>query len=382
MLFDTLDPRLSVALHSIKEVEIETTPLAELTTLHVGGHPLATVRCRTKQACIDVLRKCDEHQVEVLIVGGGSNLVVADGKLPMIAVVLDFDEIVLDLETGVGYAEAGAVWDDFVDLSIKAGFGGLECLSGIPGSVGATPVQNVGAYGVEIADVLTEVELYFRDTDERAWLAASHLDLRYRHSNLKYQDRVVVLAVKMALNKDGLSQPIRFGELARALGIEADEPQARREAARVRDEVLRLRKAKGMVYDEADYDSWSAGSFFTNPIVSIKEAAFVREIVQEMDPELARTMPEYEVGEGLRKLSAAWLIDRAGFAKGFPNGAVASLSTKHTLALTNRGTATAADIVALAAQIRDGVFEKFGVELVPEPVWVGIKMPELPNGEA
>lgn len=351
----------------IAELELTDTPLAELTTLRLGGQPLLTARCMSQAAVIKLVTLLDAHSVPLLIVGGGSNLVIADGFLDVVAVVLDFDAVSINPATGMLRAEAGAVWDDVVSLSLEAGLGGIECLSGIPGSAGAVPVQNVGAYGVEISSVLTQVRLLDRTTGEVAWHPASSLELAYRHSNLKFTGRAVVLAIELQLDATGMSAPLRFGELARRLG--AAESGERRPAAEVREQVLELRRGKGMVLDDADHDTWSAGSFFTNPTVDNRVADYVRRVTGE------DAMPCYPVaGTEQSKLSAAWLIERAGFSKGFPGeGALASLSTKHTLALTNRGTATSADLVALARQIVAGVDEKFGVQLVPEPVWVGVE---------
>lgn len=362
-------------LEKIPGARIEPTALSELTTLHLGGTPACTVFCDTREAVVEVVSLLDAHQVPLLIVGGGSNLVVADGTLDLVAVVLRCEEVDVNVGSGVLRAEAGAVWDEVVELAVQLGLGGIECLSGIPGSAGATPVQNVGAYGVEVSDVLTCVELYDRTTGRREWVGAEDLELSYRYSNLKFTDRAVVLAIELQLLIDAHSAPLRFGELARALGVSAEEDHPRRDPKAVREEVLRLRRGKGMVYEEADHDTWSAGSFFTNPIVDVERAEAVRAIVEKQrGAEEAATMPCYPAGEQ-RKLSAAWLIERAGFSKGYGEGP-ARLSTKHTLALTNRGEANTKDLVALARTIRDGVRAAFGVELVPEPVWVGVSLDE------
>lgn len=338
----------------ISGAELVDVRFAELTTLHLGGVPLAAVRVHEGEALAGVLRLLDAAKAEVLIVGGGSNLVIADGQVPVVAVLLAFDGVEVNPATGVLVAEAGAVWDEVVELSVGLGLGGIECLSGIPGSVGATPVQNVGAYGVEIADVLTRVKLYDRRTGDVGWHPASSLDLSYRHSNLKFTNRAVVLAVELQLRTDGLSAPLRYGEL----------PDERRPVAEVRESVLALRRGKGMVYDPEDHDTWSAGSFFTNPILP--------------HGQVHEGGPEFPADEGMVKLSAAWLIEHSGFPKGYPGeGAPVRLSTKHTLALTNRGAATTADLVALAAEVRDGVYRAYGVELVPEPVWVGVELPPI-----
>ena len=354
----------------------------DLTTLRLGGRPVAAVRCATVGAVVEVVRILDDAGVPLLIVGGGSNLVVADEPGDLVAVVIEADDVVLgtsghglDVDGATVEAEAGAVWDDVVEMSVAAGFGGLECLSGIPGSAGATPVQNVGAYGAEVSSTLEGVRLYDRRTGVDEWVSPESLDLAYRYSNLKFTARAVVLAVRFRLTVDGLSAPLRYGELAKRLGVGPEEGasgEARRPVADVREAVLALRRGKGMVLDDADHDTWSAGSFFTNPIVGEAEVENVRErVAATCGDDVAQSMPSYPGG----KLSAAWLIERAGFPKGHPGeGAPARLSTKHTLALTNRGDVIAADLIALAREIRDGVRDAFGVSLVPEPVWIGAEL--------
>lgn len=366
---------------------VDGVEFSQLTTFHLGGAPRAAVRAATGEAAAAVVRALDAAGVELLIVGGGSNLLVTDEPLDVVAVIMGDDQLEIDASTGVLRAGAGVVWDEVVAASINAGLGGLECLSGIPGSAGATPVQNVGAYGAEIADVLTRVQLLDRSTGAVEWVPASALDLAYRYSNLKFTARGVVLAVEFQLRTDGLSAPLRFGQLA-------GEPGQRRDPAEVREEVLGLRRSKGMVHDPEDHDTWSAGSFFTNPVVPETLADEITQVVAaELGADEAAGMPRFPVAVGsmategsdtggsdgavepLVKLSAAWLIDRAGFAKGYPGAdAPARLSTKHTLALTNRGAARAADVVKLARGVRAGVQEKFGVQLEPEPLWIGLEI--------
>ena len=361
-------------------------PFSQLTTLRLGGAPAAVVRCATPEAVAAVVGILDREGVPLLVVGGGSNLVVADEPGDLVAVVVDADRVCLSTEgrgldqtAAVVEAEAGAAWDDVVAMTVDAGFGGLECLSGIPGSVGATPVQNVGAYGVEVAQVLDAVRLYHRDSGEIEWVDPASLELSYRWSNLKFTSRAVVLAVRFRLTVDGLSAPLRYGELARRLGVGEEEGrsgEARRPVADVRREVLALRRGKGMVLDDADHDTWSAGSFFTNPVIPVDRLDdVVARVAARAGVGAAESMPRYPGGEGRVKLSAAWLIERAGFPKGPPGeGAPARRSTQPTLALTNRGGATTADLVALAREVRDGVRDAFGVELAPEPVWVGVAL--------
>lgn len=342
--------------------------MSELTTLRLGGPARAMVTCRDTDTLVAVVRSLDAAGVPILILGGGSNLLVADTGVDAVVVRVATTGVRFDDEMVV--AEAGAVWDDVVARSVAAGLGGLECLSGIPGSAGATPVQNVGAYGVEIASLLRRVRLLDRASGEVRWVGPDSLGLGYRTSTLKHTDTAVVLEVEFAVGVDGASGPLRYRELAAALGAQEGE---RRPAAAVREVVLDLRAGKGMVLDSGDHDTWSAGSFFTNPVVpDDRLPAVLAAIAARLGPEAP--VPRYP-GDGGTKLSAGWLIERAGFGKGYPGPAArARLSTKHTLALTNRGTATTADLVALAREIRAGVRDAFGVHLEPEPVTVGCRI--------
>lgn len=375
-MVDVLDKFLTLADIDGVTLDSETT-FADLTTLRIGGAPLVTVRCASAEAAIAALAALDDASQDYLVVGGGSNLVVAEGQLDVVVVILDFEDIDVSVASGLVRADAGAVWDDVVALSVDCGLGGIECLSGIPGNAGAVPVQNVGAYGAETSDVLTQVYLYERATQTATWVPAADLELAYRYSNLKFTGRGVVLAIELQLTTDGLSRPLRFGQLTQ-------NPGERRPVADVREDVLKLRRGKGMVLDPEDHDTWSAGSFFTNPIVEPELADSIQEAVRATrGDEDAYRMPRHVVPASgttsgkMEKLSAAWLIERAGFAKGYPgeeSGAKATLSTKHTLALTNRGEATADDIVALARDIRAGVQKAFGVTLEPEPIWLGVEI--------
>jgi UDP-N-acetylmuramate dehydrogenase len=345
---------------TVTPVETQTL-LAGHTTLRLGGPARGFVVAETTADLIKAVRAAGEP---MLLLGGGSNLVVGDAG---------FDGTVLKIATRGWRIDGAAVevaagqnWDEFVAAMVEAGLGGLECLSGIPGSVGATPIQNVGAYGCEVADLLTSIDCYDRATGQTRTMTKDELGFAYRTSVLKGTDTGIVLSVRFALRPDGLSAPIRYAELARALGVDLG---ARVPAAAVREAVLALRRGKGMVLDAGDHDTWSAGSFFTNPIVAHGEApavlARVAEVVGQDVP-----VPQYP-GQGGVKLSAAWLIESAGFAKGYPSpsGRV-SLSHKHTLALTNRGSATTADLLALAREVRDGVFTRFAVTLRPEPLLI------------
>jgi UDP-N-acetylmuramate dehydrogenase len=340
----------------------EQVPLAPLTTLRVGPVARRVITCDTTDAIISVIRALNGEATSgerALVLAGGSNVVLGDdvGDLTVVRLA----------NTGIGVdgnllrAEAGAVWDDVVVTALEHGLGGLECLSGIPGSAGATPVQNVGAYGAEVSDTIRRVRLLDRATGQDRWVDGAQLDFGYRSSTLKHSDAAIALEVEFALDGDGRSAPLRYGELTEALGA---EPGARVDPAAVRDAVLALRRRKGMVLDEADHDTWSVGSFFTNPIVTPAE-------FERIQASSDAAVPNYPAPNGV-KLAAGWLVEHAGFGKGYPgDGAPARLSTKHALAVTNRGNATAADVIALARGVRDGVKAAFGIELTPEPILVG-----------
>ncbi len=343
-------------------------PIAPMTTLRIGPVAARVLTCDTTAKLVDVLRAlpADDPADRTLILAGGSNVVIADDLADLTVVRVANTEITV--RDNLVRAEAGASWDDVVVTSVAHGLGGLECLSGIPGSVGATPVQNVGAYGVEVADVISRVRLLDRRSGEVRWAAPESLRFGYRTSVLKNSPDAVVLEVEFALDAEGRSAPIRYGELAGALGV---APGARAEPTRVRDRVLALRAGKGMVLaaDSAapDHDTWSVGSFFTNPVVTT--ADFERLSAQVDGP-----VPNYPASDGV-KLAAGWLVERAGFGKGYPGeGAAARLSTKHALALTNRGQATSSELLALARAIRDGVRQAFGIDLTPEPILVGCQL--------
>lgn len=327
--------------------------LADHTTLRLGGPARRWVRATTETALIEAVAEADTAGDPVLLLGGGSNLVVADAGFPGTVVEIATSGVETD-GTRVRVA-AGENWDDFVATAVDRGRVGVEALSGIPGRVGATPIQNVGAYGQEVAQTITEVRVWDRRRREVASYAAADCDFGYRTSRFKRgRNDHVVLSVGFDLPAGDLGAPIAYGELARTLGV---EPGERAPLAQVRQAVLGLRRGKGMVLDAADHDTWSAGSFFTNPIVPAEQV-----------PEGA---PAFPAGDGLVKTSAAWLIENAGFGKGHPGSGPATLSTKHTLALTNRGSASAADLLALAREVRDGVEAAYGISLVNEPVLVG-----------
>lgn len=334
----------------------EDVPLAPLATLRVGPVARRLITCTTTEQVVEVLRVVGP---EALVLAGGSNVVLADDLEDLTVVRLANNQIVVD--GAVMRAEAGAVWDDVVAASLAHGLGGLECLSGIPGSAGATPVQNVGAYGAEVADTIQRIRLLDRHTGVDRWVAPGDLQFGYRTSILKHSTVSVVLEVEFSLDSTGRSAPLRYAELAAALDA---EPGERTDPVRVREAVLRLRAGKGMVLDALDHDTWSVGSFFTNPVITRAE-------FERLAAAVAGPVPNYPAAGGV-KLAAGWLVERAGFGKGYPGeSAPARLSTKHALALTNRGHATSADVIALARTVRDGVRAEFGIKLTPEPVLVG-----------
>ena len=353
------------------------TRLADLTTLRVGGEVRSLLEPSTERELIDAVREADAHDVPLLVLGGGSNILAADAPFdglvvrdPRRAVSVQDDGMCGGVSVTVA---AGAPWDDVVARAVDEGWVGIEALSGIPGSTGATPVQNVGAYGAEVADVVALVRVWDRLESRVRSLARVDCGFAYRDSLLKRSmrgqapdagvwspsPRYVVLDVTFQMRQGTLSAPIRYAQLAGALDVAEGE---RAPLEDVRAAVLQVRGRKGMVLDPDDPDTWSAGSFFTNPILEQAAAAGL--------PEDA---PRFAAGDGRVKTSAAWLIERAGFSRGYgvAADAPASLSTKHTLALTNRGEASADDLLVLARTVRDGVRERFGIELVPEPVLVG-----------
>ncbi len=354
------------------------TDLAELTTLRVGGPAGRVLTPASEEELIALVRDCDAAGEPVLLIGGGSNLLVSDAGFAGAVIRTDGlrgieAEDVMACSGAFLRVAAGEPWDDFVDSCVQQGFVGVETLSGIPGLVGSTPIQNVGAYGQEVSQTIARVRVWDRELNRvRTWFNAD-CHFGYRSSVFKrHPDRYLVLSVSFQLGLGRMSTPLRYGELARRLGVSDGRPAP---LAEVREAVLALRRGKGMVLDAADHDTWSAGSFFTNPILTPEQA-------DALPPEAPRFPAAQQlVGKGgVRpvtddrvKTSAAWLIERAGFARGYGTPP-ATLSTKHTLALTNRGGATAAGLVALAREIRDGVERAFGVRLVPEPVLVGVSL--------
>ncbi len=336
--------------------------LSELTTLRLGGPAGAVVEARSDDELVDAARGDD-----VLLLAGGSNLVVADEGWPGTVVRVltrGVEEREADARVELTVA-AGEEWESFVARCVADGLAGVESLSGIPGSIGATPIQNVGAYGQEVAETIVSVRALDRASGDVAELAPADCGFAYRSSAFKrHPGRWVVLAVTFALERRELSGPLAYAELARTLDVALGEGAP---LAEVREAVLALRRGKGMVLDPADPDSVSAGSFFTNPILSADAFA-------ELERRAERP-PRFPEPDGHVKTSAAWLIERAGFQRGHGDPDGIAISSKHTLALTNRGAGTTAALLALAHEIADGVEQRFGVRLEPEPTLVGVSWP-------
>ena len=346
----------------------EGVPLGPLTTLRIGGPAERLVEPSTAEELVAAVAEADAAGGPLLVLAGGSNVVIADEG---------FAGTVVRVGHG-GHDEAGAVegrvlveaaagedWDGFVAATVAGGLAGIEALSGIPGTVGATPIQNVGAYGQEVASTIESVRVYDRRAGAERTLTPQECRFGYRTSALRHDDSLVVLAVTFALAPGGRS-PAAYEELASALGV---EPGGEADPAEIREAVLSLRRAKGMVLDPADHDTWSAGSFFTNPVMDA--AAFDSFAARAAAAGLGEP-PRFGAGDGEVKSSAAWCIEQAGFHRGESRGPVA-LSGKHALAITNRGGATAAELLAFAHEIAGRVEELLGVALRPEPSLVGLE---------
>ena len=325
---------------------------SDLTTLRLGGPAARFLEARTDD---EVIAAMTSAEGPLLVMSGGSNLVVADEGFAGTVVRIASRGVMIEEERVT--VAAGEPWDEFVARCVSEGFSGVECLSGIPGSAGATPIQNVGAYGQDVSQTVVSVRVYDRDRRAVATLSPADCGFGYRTSVLKGADRHVVLAVTFALARSGQASAVRYAELARAVG---DRPSL----VEVREAVLALRRRKGMVIDPGDPDSVSAGSFFVNPVLTADEFASLSS---------GETPPSWPEPDGRIKTSAAWLIEHAGFGRGYGNGKV-GISSKHTLALVNRGGATTAELVALARELRAGVRDRFGVELQVEPTLVGIEL--------
>ncbi len=352
----------------------EQVNLAGYTTLRLGGPARRFVEATSDDELTGTVRRADAAGERVLVLGGGSNLVVADEGFPGTVVHVATRGITVTpgpsgARRVLVRAQAGEEWDPFVAGCVDEGLAGVECLSGIPGRLGATPIQNVGAYGQDVSETIVEVRAYDRERGEVVTLDRDACRFEYRHSVFKGADRHVVLEVTFALEPADLSAPIRYAELARSLGVEAGDRVPLKDA---REAVLALRRGKGMVLDAADPDTRSAGSFFTNPILDAGQTADLEaRAAERLGPDVR--FPRYPEGDGRIKTSAAWLIDKAGFTKGYTRGPV-RISSKHTLALTNPGGARTEDLLGLAREVRDGVHAAFGVTLVNEPVFVGVSL--------
>ncbi len=332
----------------------------------VGGPARFFAEARTPDEVVEGLGFASRRGLDVAVLGGGSNLLVADRGFDGLVLRARIEDLAVDerddrihLTAGAGYP-----WDRLVSIAVERGWAGVECLSGIPGDVGATPIQNVGAYGQDVAETITLVQAIDRTSHDERVFTATDCGFGYRDSVFKRElkDRFVITRVTFALTAGG-APAIRYAELERALANEGAPS-----LARVRETVIALRRAKSMVLDPADENGKSAGSFFMNPILD--DAALAQVLAT------GKTPPRFDAGPGLTKVPAGWLIENAGFSRGFRDGNV-GLSTKHALAITNRGGATAAEIVAFARKIRDGVRDAFGVRLRPEPVFLGFPPDEI-----
>ena len=350
-------------------------PLAPLTTMRVGGPAERLVTAASTDELVDAVREVDDAGEPLLIVSGGSNLVIADSGFPGTVVRVASGGIRVESVDACSGATvrvaAGVPWDSFIVRAVAEGWSGIEALSGIPGCVGSTPIQNVGAYGQEVSETIAQVRVWDRDLGAVRTLSAADCGFGYRDSAFKRSaGRQLVLDVVFQLPLGELSGPVRYADLASALGVAEGD---RAPLGEVRDAVLGQRRRRGMVLEESDHDTWSCGSFFTNPVLTPTDfAALVARAAQRLGPD-APSIPHWDTPQGV-KTSAAWLIEQAGFGKGFGMPGPAALSTKHTLAVTNRGAATAADVVALARRVRDGVREAFGLVLVNEPILIGIDL--------
>jgi UDP-N-acetylmuramate dehydrogenase len=341
-------------------------PLAPLTTLRVGGPAARLVELERETDVVEVVREADRRDAPLFVLGEGSNVVVGDGgfrgvvarvRSHGIDVHEERDRVVVDVA-------AGESWDELVARATEEGWTGVACISGVPGLVGATPIQNVGAYGQEVSETIVSVRVFDRAAGAFVDMSAGACGFGYRASVFKRESRWIVTSVRFAFARGG-ETVVRYAELSRALGV-ADGQGA--PSRRVRETVIALRRAKGMVLDASDPDSVSAGSFFVNPVVDAGRLAAI-------DAAAGEKPPRFEAGEGRFKVPAAWLVERAGFPKGWGDGR-AGVSRKHALAIVNRGGATAGELLAVARAIRDGVRGRFGVVLEPEPVLVGCSWEE------
>lgn len=357
-------PHILLVRVSCKKMEIrENIPLAPLTTLQVGGNARYFASPATETEVIETLRWAQGRALPVFVLGGGSNLLVSDAGFHGLVLQISINGLNAgdNAENRFYSVGAGVEWDSFVARAIEDRCAGIECLSGIPGSVGATPVQNVGAYGQDVSETIFRVHAIDTTTLERVVFEQAKCGFSYRQSRFNSSDlgRYIITCVEFALRPNGTPK-IVYADLKRHF---SNYPEGRIPLPEVREAVLEIRRKKGMVLDEHDLDSRSAGSFFKNPVVSVAE---YERIASTSDI----PVPHFESSPGFVKLAAAWLIEQAGIRKGFALGPVA-ISSKHTLALTNRGGATATDVLRLKDYVQHHVHERFGVELKPEPVMLG-----------
>jgi UDP-N-acetylmuramate dehydrogenase len=390
-------PACPMAKGAIISGQRNATVLAGYTTLGLGGPAEKFVAAATEAELIAAVNAADEAGQPVLLLGGGSNLVISDAGFPGTVIHVNTRGLSC-AAAGDGAVDvtvaAGDDWDEVVAATVAEGLAGLEPLSGIPGRAGATPIQNVGAYGREVAEVITQVRVYDRREHQVSIAANEWCSFSYRSSLFKSgrpeslipsaggaagqseagqpgtggQARFVVLGVTFRLARQPLSAPVRYAELAAELGVGTGDKAS---VGEVRAAVLKIRARKGMVLNPGDPDTRSAGSFFTNPVLTAGELARVEAAAAARD---AGQVPRYAAGEGLVKVPAAWLIEHAGFPKGYGAPGQARVSSKHTLALVNAGSATTADLLVLAREIVAGVRGRFGVTLTPEPILIGVAL--------
>jgi UDP-N-acetylmuramate dehydrogenase len=350
-------------------LDVSDAVLGRHTTLRLGGAARRVVTATDRDEIVQAIRDVAAAEEPLFVLAGGSNVVIGDEGFDGTALLVRSTGVAVRPGgdgTRLVTVEAGEVWDDVVLRCLSDGLAGIESMSGIPGSAGATPIQNVGAYGHEVAEVLESVRVYDRHADRVAVMTADECGLGFRTSVFKGRDRHVVLAVTLRLRESALSAPVRYAELAAALGVPIGGQVP---AAQLRGAVLALRAGKGMVLDPTDPDTYSVGSFFKNPLLDDEAHARLRVRAQAA---LGTDPPAWPYGPGAVKVSAAWLIERAGFRKGYRGGhRGVAISSKHTLALTNRGDGTCAALLGLAREIRQGVRDAFDVLLEPEAVLVG-----------
>jgi UDP-N-acetylmuramate dehydrogenase len=348
----------------------ENIPLAPLTTIHVGGPARYFVDAHTEHEVSGAVAHAAERKLPLFVLGGGSNLVVSDNGWPglVLKVSLAGVEFEGDRQKMLFHSGAGENWDDFVALTVSKNCGGLECLSGVPGTVGGTPVQNVGAYGQEVSETITQVHALEIATGKKLEMSNGDCGFAYRTSmfNTTHRDQYIVLEVAYRLHRNA-NPKIEYADLKKFFAAaNSNDPTL----PQVRDAVRSIRQSKAMLIVGGDEDCRSAGSFFKNPLVSEDEATRIEALAQKLAP--GKKLPRYPAADGQVKLAAAWLVEQAGFQKGYALGPV-GISRKHTLAIVNRGGATAKDIVALKDEVQKKVFDVWGVSLQPEPVFVGFE---------